>query len=256
MSILSFLFNELLYNPLLNALMGLYSVIPGNDLGVAIILLTIIIRLLLYPLNDKALRSQKVMQDLQPDIKAVQEKYKNDKEGQAKAMMELYRVKKINPFSGCLMLLIQLPILIALYWVFIAGLDPEKSINLYSFIPNPGAINTMFLGFLDLSKNSPLLAILTGVSQFLHSRMVMHKQDAGAKDQKKDAQSDMMRMMRLQMLYFFPVFIVIIAWNFPAGLPLYWLTMTVFSVGQQYLINKKLEFEGKSLNQETGAEKK
>ena len=143
---------DILYSPFLNVLVLLYQYLPGHDFGIAVIVLTLLIRLILYPLMAQAIKSQKVMSELQPKIQEIQERCKNDREKQARETMELYRKEKINPFSGCLPLLIQMPILIALFRVFWEGLRPEEMTNLYSFVPHPGIINPTFLGIIDLSK--------------------------------------------------------------------------------------------------------
>lgn len=233
MEILTTIFNELLYRPLFNVLVFFYNVIPGHDFGVAIIILTLIIRLILYPLSQKAIKSQKVLSELQPKIKEIQKKYKN-KEEQAKEMMKFYQEYKINPFSGCLPLLIQLPILIALYRTFISGFDPSKLTALYGFIKSPGAINPMFLGALDLSQRSPILAILAGFFQFIQSKMMTKTQ----KIVKTDKGLNIQNIMGQQMTYFMPIITVFIAWSFPAGLPLYWIVTTLFSIGQQWWVLK------------------
>ena len=137
-------FNLILYQPFFNALVLLYQYLPGRDFGIAVIFLTVLIRIIFYPLGIQAIRSQKALGELQPKIKEIQEKYKNDRERQTRAMMELYQKEKINPFSGCLPLLIQLPILIALYQVFWRGLRPEEMVHLYDFVPHPGVIDPTF----------------------------------------------------------------------------------------------------------------
>jgi len=147
------IFNEALYRPLFNTLIWIYNIIPGNDLGIAIILLTILIRFILYPLSKKAIQSQKAISFLQPKIKEIQKKYKN-KEEQAKVMMELYKKHKVNPMAGCLPILIQLPILIALYRVFFSGLNMETLNILYGFIQRPDSLNLMFLGLINLSQKN------------------------------------------------------------------------------------------------------
>jgi len=178
MDFLITIFNETLYRPLFSLLVWVYNTIPGHDLGVAIILVTIFLRIVLYPLSHKALKSQKALQELQPKIKEIQKKFK-DKQEQAKATMEFYKENKINPFSGCLPLLIQLPILIGLYRVFLTGLNPESLEVLYPFIQNPGELNPMFVGLLDLSLPSHPLAILAGLSQFLQSKATFQKKNDG-----------------------------------------------------------------------------
>lgn len=231
-------FHTILYEPLFNALIWLYNIIPGHDFGVAIILLTFIVRLALFPLNSKALRSQRAMQVLQPKIKEAQEKYKDDRAKQSRELMKLYKEHKINPLGGCLPMLIQFPILIALYWVFINGLNPDKINGLYGFVTHPGVINPIFLGILDLSQKSGFLAVLTGVAQFFQSKLMFNNKIQQSSAQQPGNPNDFSRIMSSQMTYFMPLFITFIAWSLPAGLPLYWFTTTVFSIGQQYFINR------------------
>lgn len=211
---------------LLNVLVLFYNIIP--NIGVVIILITILVRLLLAPSFHKSLKSQKALNDLQPKLNEVRERYKNDKEGQAKAMMALYRDHKINPFSSCLPMLIQLPILISLYFVFTQALGNQLD-SLYSFVKNPGTINPFFLG-INLANPSLPLAIVAGLAQFWQSKMMMPKtpgQDATAK------------AMSLQTTYVLPVISVLVAMRLPAGLPLYWIVTTLFAIGQQYYIMRK-----------------
>jgi YidC/Oxa1 family membrane protein insertase len=146
-------------------------------------------------------------------------------------MMALYKEHKISPFSSCLPLLIQLPILISLYFVFTQALKGDLN-GLYSFVARPENLSPMFLNFLDLSKPSPTLAILAGLSQFWQSKLMMPKNAAATQDQTA-------KIMSMQTTYILPVVSVVIAWNFPAGLPLYWVVSTVFGIGQQVLINRQ-----------------
>lgn len=227
-------FNTFLYHPLFNGLVFLYNNIPGHDFGISIILLTIVIRLIIYPLSVKAVKSQKALQDLQPKIQEIQKKYKDDKEKQAMETLELYKAEKINPFSGIFLALIQLPILIALYTVFWKGLQPEELKLLYSFVQNPGQINSVFIGLVDLAKPNIILAILAGVMQFFQTKML-----SSSNTPKAGGSSDMAAMMQKQMLYFFPVLTVIILMGLPSAIGLYWIASGMFSIGQQYFILKK-----------------
>ncbi len=226
-------FKIFLYFPLFNALVLIYDYFPGHDFGIAIIVLTIIIRVIIYPLSVKALQSQKALSSLQPQLKEIQEKYKNDKEKQAKETLELYRKEKINPFSGLLLALIQLPILIALYNVFWNGLKPEQLSNLYGFVVNPGHINPVFLGLADLSKPNVIFAILAGILQFFQTKMLTPSPTKGL------AANDMSSMMQKQMLYFFPIITIVILLKLPSALGLYWIASGIFSIIQQYFILKK-----------------
>lgn len=235
MSFISVIFQTFFYKPLFNLLIFIYNVIPGHDFGIAIIILTIIIRFILYPLTKKGIESQKAMALIQPKIKEAQQKYKHDRAKQAEEMMRLYREYKVNPFSSFLNLFIQIPILIALYKVFMAGVDPKSLDGLYSFVRNPGVIDSMFLGVMDLSKANPVMAVIAGVLQFLQSKMMLPK-PSGSENQK---QSDFAKIMHNQMLYVLPFLTIMIAWKFPAGLPLYWIVTTLFSIGQQYYMEHR-----------------
>lgn len=228
------LFNEFLYRPLFNLLVFLYNVIPGTDIGLAIIAITLVIKLVFWPMTQKGIRSQKALQDLQPQIKALQEKYKDNKEEQGKQLMLFYKTNKINPLSGCFPLLVQLPILIALYQVFLKGFNPDNLSILYSFVKNPGVIDPHFLNILDLSIPNKILALLAGLSQFWQAKMITPKKTLPASPKSSD--EFVAQAMSKQMLYFLPVMTVIISWKLPAGLALYWLVTTLFTVFQQYVI--------------------
>lgn len=229
-------FNVLLYQPLLNALIFIYQYLPGRDFGIAVIALTIIIRILLYPLMLQSIRSQKVLSELQPQIQEIQQKYKEDKEKQTKEMMALYQREKINPLGGCLPLLIQLPILLALYRVFWNGLSLESMSMLYSFVPSPGEINPFFLGLVNLAEPSIFLAILAGILQFFQTKMLTPK--IKKTPAKGDQMAQFSGMMQKQMLYFLPLFTVFILWKLPAAIGLYWAITAIFSIFQQYIIMK------------------
>ncbi len=230
---ISNIFHVLLYQPLFNILIWLYNCFPWQDFGVVVIVLTLGIRFLLYPLMTQSIRSQKRLAELQPRIKELQKKYEKDKESLSKATMELYQKEKFNPFSGCLPLLVQLPILWALYRVFWNGLNPEEMKNLYSFVADPGVINASFLGLIDLSSPNIILAFLAGFFQFIQSKMVAPKNQTS---DKKDSASQMTQMMQKQMVYFLPFFTIFVLWNLPSAIGLYWITTSIFSIIQQYII--------------------
>ncbi len=228
------IFNTLLYRPLFNVLILLYNYLPGHDFGLAIITLTLIIRLILYPSSVKSIKSQRALSELQPKIQELQKKHKGDKEKQAKATMELYKKERVNPLGGCLPMLIQLPFLIALYRVFWTGLRPEELNNLYSFVAHPGQINAYFLGIVDLAQPNMILAVFAGILQFVQTKMIFSKSKKS-----KTTGSDFSRMMQKQMVYFFPVFTVIILLRLPAAIGFYWIASSLFLVIQQYFILKK-----------------
>ncbi|PIQ92641.1 MAG: hypothetical protein COV69_01980 [Parcubacteria group bacterium CG11_big_fil_rev_8_21_14_0_20_39_14] len=231
-------FNTLLYQPLFNILIFLYNIVPLHDLGISIIILTLIIRILISPLSIKSFKAQKVLSELQPKIKEVQAKYKGNPQKQNEELMKLYKGSKTNPFSGCLPLLIQMPIFIALFQILKGLENPEQFSRLYSFVRNPGILNTTFLGIVDLAQESKTLAIFAGLFQFIQSKMLSSWTGQPKNISKKDQTVQMTQLMTKQMTYFMPVFLVFIAWSLPAALPLYWIIITLFSIGEQYYLNK------------------
>lgn len=234
-------FHAAVYQPLYNILILLYNIIPGKDFGVSIILITVLIRVILIPLYKKQIESQQKMQLLQPKIKALQEKTKDNKEQQTKQLMELYKENKTNPFSGCLPLVVQLIFLIAIYRVLITissnGLAVDSS-QLYSFVANPGKINQFFISLVDLTKPSIVIAALAAISQYFQTKMLMASQPPAAQKEPSD-KPDMAQMMSKQMLYLGPLLTLFIGIKFPAGLSLYWLVGTLFMLAQQIMIEKK-----------------
>lgn len=235
----SSLFNTILYQPIFNVFIGLYNVIPAHDAGAVILIMTFLIRVLVYPLTSQAIKSQKSMQELQPKMQEVKEKYKDDQQKQATALMALYKEHKVNPLTSCLPILIQLPVLIALYMVLRDGLvSSDLSKNLYSFVSNPGVINPMAFGFLDLKKTNIILAIFAGAAQYFQaSNMLTTKAPSNAGKGALD--ENMTAMMNKQMKYMMPVLTVFIGMGLPSGLTLYWFFSTLLTWLQQVLLNKK-----------------
>jgi len=210
----------------------LQGVVPGGDLGLTIIVLTVLIRALFSPLSLKTIKSQQSMKELSPKIEEVKAKFKDDKAAQSAAILKLYKENNVNPLAGCLPLLIQLPILIALYQVFIKGITAESLVLLYGFVSAPEVVHHNFLGLFDVTTRSRLLTLIAGGFQFIQSKQSMALQADGGGNKEMAALSK-------QMLYFFPVMIIIIGWNLPAGLILYWIATTVFSVFEQSYIKRK-----------------
>lgn len=232
------LFNTILYQPLYNLLILLAGFVPGHSIGIAIVLLTIIIRLILLPNSLKAARLQVKNMALQPEINRIRSEIK-DKQEQLKATMELYKKEGASPLGSCLPLLIQLPILAAVYKVFRMGLGNSEAYSLYSFVPHIDNLNVFFLGF-DLNAVDPwVLPILAALLQFGFSMMMTPKQP---KTQAKNT-NDPMAMMSKQMLYFPAIITLFFGKTMPAGLVIYWIVTTVFSIGQQWYINKEIKNE-------------
>jgi YidC/Oxa1 family membrane protein insertase len=235
------LYNTIFYDPLFNLLIWLYNIVPGNDIGIAIIILTLLIRVVLFPLYYQSIRSQRALQEIQPKVNELKNKYKDEKEKMSKELMVLYKNEKVNPFSSCLPLVIQFPFLIAVYQVFRSGLNSDSLDLLYPFITNPGHLNSVSFGFIDLAVPSVILAFLAGSAQFWQAKMMVTKKPplvkgkeiSGAKDEK------MMATMNKQMVYFMPFITVIIGVSLPAGLTLYWFITTLLMALQQLWMFKK-----------------
>jgi len=228
------IFDAIIYQPLFNALVSLYQWL--GDFGFAVVALTVLIRLVLYPLAAESIRVQKVTALIQPKMKEIQEKYKNEKEKQAMLMMQLWKENKINPLSSFLFLLVQLPILWGLYLVFFNGFKDGSLAMLYGFVANPGTINPLFFGAINLAASFPVFAVAAGILQFVQVKMMMPKAPAEKKDKSQSEQ--FAAMMQTQALYIFPIFTVMIFWGLPSALGLYWITTSIFSIVQQYFILK------------------
>ncbi len=222
------MFTTLIVQPILNLTLLVYNTIGAHDLGISIIIMTAAIRLALMPLSLKMARSQRALTRVTPLVDELKEKYKDDSTAQSEAIMRLYKENGISPLAGCLPLLIQLPILIGMYRVFLKIFKPETLSLLYSFVPHPTAINHSFLGLMDMSVPSHLLALIAGAAQFMQAKMMASGQP----------QSSQAAALNTQMIYLLPAMIVIISWRLPAGLALYWITTSVFSIGEQLRVRR------------------
>ncbi len=250
------IFTTVLVQPILNLLVWLYDVVPGRDIGVAIILLTFIVKLLLYPFTVAQIKQQRALQELQPKIDEIRARLKDNKEEQAKELMALYGKEKVNPAASCLPLLIQLPVFIALYSALKLALNSQLGL-LYPFIPDPQSISPLFMGFIPLngigytngtfSLAPALLAVLAGAIQFVQTRQILKPPAATVMTPPPDVvntaeakDESMATMMNKQMSYIMPIMTIFIGMGLPAGLTLYWLVMSLFTVVQQAITLKRL----------------
>ena len=227
-------FNEIFYRPLLNALVFLTGVLPFHDLGFAVIILTIVVRLILFPFSHRPMQAQHKMRALEPELTKIKETIK-DREAQARQTMALYKQHGINPFAGIMSLFVQIPVFLALYWVFSKGvsIDPE---TLYSFVSVPSSINTHFLGIFDLTKRSILWAALAGATQFIHMKLTNH--GGGGLSA---AKGDFSKALSFQMTYGMPLLIFFISLSFPAVISLYWTTSNIFSILHEGFLRRKIK---------------
>lgn len=230
------LYHLFIYQPLFNLLIFLYNTVSFQDIGVAVILMTLFIKIILYPLSVRSIKAQKALQELQPKMDAIKAKYKGNQEAMGREMMALYKNENINPASSCLPLLIQLPFLIGVYSVFRNGLKPESLSALYSFVHNPGQVNSLAFGFLNFSEKNIILAFLSALAQYWASSMLITKRQpsvSGSTDEKLTS------ALNKQTLYFMPIFTFIIGIGLPSGLTFYWFLSTVLTALQQLYIFKK-----------------
>ncbi len=225
------LYEAIIYQPIYNLLVLLYDFLPVGGIGLAIIILTFIVKGILFPLNFKTMKSQRDMQAIQPKIKEIQEKFKDDKEKMAQELMSVYKENNVNPFASCLPLIVQLPVFIGLFRVLKNGLGAIDVDMLYSFTPNPGVIDAMFLG-VDMASVSIPLAVMAAIAQYFQVKQTLGRRPVkevrnkpGAKDENLQAQ------MSKMMLYFMPAITLVIgSTSLPGGVMLYWMATTVLTV--------------------------
>lgn len=232
------IFNTVLYQPLYNLLIWLYNIIPGQDMGLAIIGLTIIIKIILLPLSQKSVKSQREMQKIQPKLAELKKKYKDDKQKLTEETMKIYKEQKVNPLSSCLPLLIQLPFLIAVYQVFRTGLANSGLEMLYPFVHNPGSVDPVSFGIVNLAEPSIYLAALAAIAQFFQAKMLPIKpQPKKVTNASKD--ESMTASMNKSMKYVMPIITLMIGTQLPGGLALYWFITTLLTAVQQHVIFRK-----------------
>lgn len=238
---MSWIWHTFFFDPVYNTLVFFIDVVPGGDVGLAIIFTTVVVKFVLLPLSVKAVKTQVAMREIEPELKKIKEEIKDSQE-QAQAMLTLYREAGVNPFASILLLFIQLPIIIALYLsVSKGGGIPLPEINtalLYSFIPNPETISTIFVGLFDITERSLILALLAGGSQFIHTRLSLPK--LAPKDPKAPAsmKDDFARNMQLQMRYVLPIVITIFAYTISAAIALYFFVSNLVGIAQEFYIRK------------------
>lgn len=236
--ILDFL-HAVVYTPLYNTLIGILHVVPYADLGLAVVLLTVLVKIFLFPLAYRVSHMQVQMRKITPKLEALKEEYKDDKHTQTLKILELYKEHNVRPFLSILVILIQLPIIFSLYLIFARGglptVDPSL---LYSFITEPEVINMNFLWISDISGRSIVLALLAGITQYVFSAYSLPKpKPRGDNPTLKD---DFAHSFHLQMKYVFPVLVVGLSYTISAAIALYWATSNLFAIGQEMLVRRNL----------------
>lgn len=279
------IFELVVVQPIFNLLMGLYAIVPGRDFGVAIIIFTVIVRFVLYPLTRSMLHQTKAMRKLQPELAKIKKQSKGNRQAETMAMMELYKKHGVSPFRSIGILLIQLPIFIALFQViqiftnqrdqiakftydFLENIDPIKDL-----IANPADFNEKLLNVVDLTKTAftsngvdiflVLLAVVAGVTQYIMSKQTMPKSQskrrirdimAEAAEGKQADQSEMNAIVMQRMIKVLPFFMFFVMISVPGALALYYAVSNIVAVGQQAYLLRQDEDELEEIA-ETATEK-
>lgn len=238
---MSFVWHTFFFDPIYNGLVFFIDAIPGGDVGLSIIAITVLVKVFLLPLSIKAAKMQKTMRELDPKLKELKEKYKDDREGLARATMALYREVKLNPFSGIFLVFLQIPIIFALYFsVYSGGGQPLPNINiesLYSFIPTPETVDMIFLGIVDIASKSWPLAVLAGLTQFIHAQLSLPKPEP-RKEGESDMKADFARSMNINMRYVLPAVIGFVAYTMSASVALYFTVSNLMAIAQEFVVRK------------------
>ncbi|MFI5260260.1 MAG: YidC/Oxa1 family membrane protein insertase [Candidatus Paceibacteria bacterium] len=238
---ISSLFHTAFYNPIYNALVALIALVPGGDVGVAVILLTISIRLILLPFSLSAARTQRAMKLLEPKIKQLKETHKDDKEREAIETLALYKAAEVNPFASILTAFIQIPVLLALYWVFrYESFTIVNVARLYSFTPTPHTVSLEFLGLISVMGKSMFLAVLAGLTQFLQAHMALSGTMKPSPDGK---QGDFQKVIGLQLKYVFPFLIAAISYTTSGAVALYFIATNLAGSAQEWHVRRTIARE-------------
>jgi YidC/Oxa1 family membrane protein insertase len=214
--------------------------IPWINVGLAVILFTCIVKVILFPLSQKSVKTQFEMKRIEPELEEIKAKYKDNKQVQAEKIMAIYKERGINPFSGILLMILQLPVLIALYYIFLRGGLPTIDHNtIYSFVKIPSIVNMNFFG-VDVGAKSTIFAIIAGLAQFFQIQLTMPKTPKPKEGAKQGGFKDeLAKSMNMQMKYVMPIIIFLVARSFPIVVSLYLITSSVFAIGQELYMRKK-----------------
>lgn len=230
--------DTLIYTPLYNLMVLLIDLVPGLDLGLYIILFTIIVKIVLLPFAIRAIKAQQAIKIIEPKVKALQEKYKDNRQELGVKLMALYKENKVNPFASIGLILIQIPIIFGLYYIVLrSGLPEIDPAKLYSFIPLPGHEPSPFLlSVLDVTQKSVILALIAGATQYVQTKIAM---PANAPDESASTQQQMMQNVMKQMQFVFPILIAVIAYTLSAAVGLYFITSNLFHIAQELYVRRQ-----------------
>ncbi|MFA5132261.1 MAG: membrane protein insertase YidC [Candidatus Paceibacterota bacterium] len=233
------MFHTFFYEPVYNLLVAVLTYTPLHDIGAAIVIVTLLVKGLLLPLNLSALRSQYVMKRLEPEMNKIKELQKINPHDASKQMVELYKREKINPFASLFVVVIQIPVFFALYFVFSKGLHNDPS-SLYSFFTFPETLHTNAFGLFDVTKKNIVVAILAGISSYFLARRQTATMVSKKEAHEENFQDQFMKSMKIQLLYVLPVIIAVSAAVLPSALALYWFISNLVGYAQDVYMKNKL----------------
>lgn len=240
------MFSTLFYNPLYNLLVLVIDKIPGGDVGLATIIVTCLVKIILFPLSKQATKTQLKMKLLEPEIQKIKEQYGKNREEFGRKTLEFYRKNELNPFASFFLILIQLPVIIALAYIFISGGLPVIKTNiLYSFVSTPVVVSTLFLGLIDVSTRSFILSVFAGLTQFIQIRLSVPVYKKPENQNNPTFSDDLARSMNVQMRYVMPIFMFFISLSVSGAVALYWITGSVFTIFQELYFRKTIKKEVK-----------
>ena len=239
-------FKTIIYTPLYNVLVLLLN-ISWIDAGIATVILTVLVKVVLYPIAKKSIITQAKMKEKEGDLALIKERYK-DKQEQAVKVMEFYKINNINPFSSILTVIIQIPIIFSLYYIFFkSGLPHIDTSILYSFIKAPASVSMNFLGLIDVSQKSIVLAFLAAASSFWQMHLASTSSPAlplakgkGEKISSSAGAQDFSQMMTKQMKYTMPVIVFFISWKISAIVALYWFVSNLVGIAQDVYVRRQM----------------
>lgn len=233
------MFHTLFYEPVYNLLVTVLNIVPMHDIGAAIIIVTLIVKVLLLPLNMSALRSQYIMKRVEGEMNKIKEEHKSSPQESSRKMMEIYKREKINPFASLFAILIQIPIFFALYFAFSKGFKADPS-SLYSFVTFPETLHTMAFGLFDATEKNIFIAILAGISSYVLARRQTSSMVTKKQPHEETFQDQFMKSMKVQLLYILPLIVGFSAAVLPSALGLYWFVSNMISYLQDVYMKRKL----------------
>lgn len=233
------MFHTFFYEPVYNLLVITLNIVPLHDIGASIVIVTLIVKFFLLPLNLSALRSQYLMKRLEPEMNKIKLLQKKNPQEASKMMMDLYKKEKMNPLASLFVVILQIPIFFALYFVFSKGLHPDP-LSLYSFVHFPEKLHTLAFGLFDVTQKNIPLAILVGLSSHTLARRQTVSMVSKNDSNNESFQDQFMKSMKIQLLYVLPVVIAISSAVLPSALGLYWFVSNVVGYFQDVYMKNKL----------------